>query len=208
MTKNELVGIWNYFLSLETDLANTSRYIEPKGQEDVYSFEFAKLLILACTEVESVLKAICYSITGKQPTGDIGAYKKIVLENYPRITEASVTVARLSKNIVPFSEWNDGKLSWWNAYQQVKHNRGAFFEQATYRHAVTSIAALYILIFYLAKIENITFHDYESKYIDSDYCCGYLLISPSESLPGFEKQKTDKISIDNLQVSDIIKKIE
>lgn len=208
MTKAELAGIWNYYLSLEADIANTSQYIEPKGQEDVYSFEFAKLLILSCTEVESVLKAICRAITGEQPGGDIGIYKKIVLENYPRITEASVVVTRLGTNLTPFSEWKTGKLSWWDAYQHVKHNRGAFFEQATYRHAVTSISALYILIFYLAKIEDLTFRDYDSKYIDSNYCYGHLLVSPSEQLPGFEKDKSEPIDLDHFNVSDIIKEID
>ena len=62
MDKKTLHGMWNYFLMLESDLDNTSRYIEPQGQENVYSFEFAKLLILACTEVESVFKAICFEI--------------------------------------------------------------------------------------------------------------------------------------------------
>ena len=62
MDEKTLRGMWNYFLMLESDLDNTSRYIEPSKQEDVYSFEFAKLLILACTEVESVFKAICFEI--------------------------------------------------------------------------------------------------------------------------------------------------
>ena len=66
MTKDELLGIWNYYLSLENDLANTSRYIEPMGQENVHSFEFAILIILACTEVESAFKILCQLITGHQ----------------------------------------------------------------------------------------------------------------------------------------------
>ena len=53
ITKEQFTGIWNYFLSLENDLSNTSRYIEPSGQEEVHSFEFAKLIILSCTEAES-----------------------------------------------------------------------------------------------------------------------------------------------------------
>ena len=49
MTEKEINGIWYYYLSIEDDLSNTSKYIEPDGQENVHSFEFAKLLILACT---------------------------------------------------------------------------------------------------------------------------------------------------------------
>lgn len=52
ITAGIINGIWNYYLSLEKDLDDTSRYIEPKGQENVFSFEFAKLLVLSCTELE------------------------------------------------------------------------------------------------------------------------------------------------------------
>ena len=121
MTSQELNNIWNYYLSLEQDISNTSRYIEPDGQEDVHSFEFAKLLILACTEVESVFKAICFKISGEQPPADIGKYKEMILGHYPKIIEASVTVNRLGKEIKPFQEWSKGPLSWWGAYQEVKH---------------------------------------------------------------------------------------
>ena len=54
MTTQTINEIWNYYLTLEGDITNTSRFIEPSGQENVHSFEFAKILILACTELESV----------------------------------------------------------------------------------------------------------------------------------------------------------
>lgn len=38
ITEKELSGIWNYYLSLEKDLDNTSRFIEPRGQENVFFF--------------------------------------------------------------------------------------------------------------------------------------------------------------------------
>ena len=71
MTTQTINEIWNYYLTLEGDIANTSRFIEPSGQENVHSFEFAKILILACTELESVFKLLCLEITGKQPEGTI-----------------------------------------------------------------------------------------------------------------------------------------
>ena len=86
-----------------------------------------------------------------------------------------------------FKEWKNGKLSWWEAYQKVKHNRGEFFNQATYRNVVSAISALYVLIFYLAKITDLTFRDNKSSYIDSQYAHGYLLIGPFESLPDFKE---------------------
>ena len=74
ITAEIINGIWNYYLSLEKDLDDTSRYIEPKGQENVFSFEFAKLLVLSCTELESVLKLLCYECSGEK-RGNIGMVK-------------------------------------------------------------------------------------------------------------------------------------
>ncbi len=186
MDKTTLRGIWNYFLTLESDLDNTSRYIEPSKQENVYSFEFAKLLILACTEVESVFKALCFEIEKKQVAGDIGTYKATILGKFPKIVDSVVNIKRLGKSMKPFEEWSSGPLSWWGAYQNVKHSRGSHFSDATYINATTALAALYILIFYLAKISGIEFDDYDSKYIDSDYCCPHLICEPPKKLPDFE----------------------
>lgn len=187
--KKTLYGMWNYFLMLESDLDNTSRYIEPQGQENVYSFEFAKLLILACTEAESVFKAICFEIEKKQVSGDIGTYKATILGKYPKIINATVKVKRLGRNIEPFNGWDTGPLSWWSAYNEVKHNRGSSFSDATYINATTAIAALYVLILYLAELTGIQFNGHESKYLDSDYVMGGILLGPFKKLPDFEESK-------------------
>ncbi len=44
MDADRLQGMWQYFLTLESDLDDTFRYIDPVGQENVHSFEFAKIL--------------------------------------------------------------------------------------------------------------------------------------------------------------------
>lgn len=188
ITETELNGIWNYYLSLEADMANTSRYIEPAGQENVYSFEFAKLLILSCTEVESVLKIICCEIEGRQVRGNMDVYRETVLRRYPKIVQSTVYVSRLGKNIEPFAAWNTGKLSWWYAYQEVKHNRAGYFTEATYQNAVNALAALYILIFYLAKIFNLDFDNRASSYITSKYSYEIMLFRAPKELPDFEEE--------------------
>ena len=189
LDEKTLHGMWNYFLMLESDLDNTSRYIEPQGQENVYSFEFAKLLILACTEVESVFKSICFEIKQKQVPGNIGEYKATILGNYPKIVNATVKVKRLGKNIEPFSGWDTGPLPWWSAYNAVKHNRESSFSNATYINATTAISALYVLILYLAELTGIKFNGHESKYLDSDYVLGGILFGPFKKLPDFEESK-------------------
>lgn len=186
MTQEKLNGIWNYYLSLERDMANTSQYIEPLGQENVYSFEFAKLLILSCTEVESLFKIVCSIISPNKCAGNIAAYKEIILDKYPNIIDAKVSISRLNTSIKPFDNWDTSKLIWWDAYQDIKHNRGKFFPAATYMNAVTALSALYVLIFYISEITNTTFNDYKSEYITSEYSHPYLFCAPNKKLPDFQ----------------------
>lgn len=189
LDEKTLHGMWNYFLMLEGDLDNSSRYIEPVGQENVYSFEFAKLLILACTEAEAVFKAICYEIEGKSVPGDIASYKATILARYPNVVKATVNISRLGRSIEPFAGWDSGKLTWWSAYNEVKHNRGSHFADANYINAANAISALYILIFYLAEITGIKFKNNASRYISSDYEDVSVTFGVLKKLPDFEDNK-------------------
>ena len=187
MDYNILYNSWNYYLSIERDLANTSQYVEPHGQENVYSLEFAKLLILACTEVESMFKVLCKEIIGDSVSANMSSYKETILGKYPRIVEATVSVSRLGASIKPFASWNTGKLAWWGAYQQVKHDRGSCFEQATYRNAVEAVAALYILLLYLFKICENSEPNEHGIYLSSPYRALAVHCRAPQNLPDFEE---------------------
>ncbi len=134
---------------LEDDLNNTSSYVEPQGQEDTFSFEFDKLLILSCTEVESVFKMICKAINSSRSPKIMPSYQEIILDKFPKIETTQVNVPRLGRNIYPFKNWSSGSLSWWNAYQVVKYNRKRNFDQATY---ISACSARAISITYIAFI--------------------------------------------------------
>ena len=190
ITAEIINGIWNYYLSLEKDLDNTSRSIEPKGQENVFSFEFAKLLVLSCTELESVLKLLCYECSGENK-GNFGEYKETVLTNYPKIVFAEVNIARWGETIRPFEGWDKGRLSWWDAYGNVKHNREDNFTEATYKNAVFALSALYISIFYLSNISGVSFSDYASTYIQSNYSSQGLAVAPNKKLPDLDPSFTE-----------------
>lgn len=187
MTQSELTNTWNYFLSLENDIAATSRYIEPNGQENVFSFEFSKLLMLSCTEVESVLKTICSIVEGRE-CGNIGEYKEIILKHYSKIVLAEVFIPRWGKTIRPFDGWDSGILDWWDAYVAIKHNRESSFESATYKNAVYALSALYVLILYLAKICGLRIDSEKSTYIISAYAFRLLACEPGKELPDYDTE--------------------
>ena len=188
MTQNELNIIWDYYLIIEEDLLSTARFVEPAEQEDVYSFEFQKIIILACTEIEKVFKSIAKETGVKEP-GNISEYKEIVLDKYPRIIECSVSVRRLGKKIKPFENWNSDKLKWWDAYTNLKHDLDDRIKQATCINAIYAISALYILILYLSEITGLELFNNESKYINSRYGFAKTAISNVSRLPDFDNEK-------------------
>ena len=176
---------WNYFRSLSDDMAQTARYVEPIGQENVYSIEFSKIIILSCVELESVFKALCVEIDGSE-CGSIDKYKEKILGRFPRIVDAIVEIPRAGMQLKPFDGWGTGPLPWWKAYTDVKHTRGKLFCQASYQNAVYALSALYISILYYSEITNAKLHTADGGYLSSDYADTIISYGKVKSLPDFE----------------------
>ena len=183
LTIERLHNLWDYYLLIENDMAQTSQYVEPVGQEKVYSLEFAKIIVLVCTEVDSVMNQICYELSG-ETQGEIKEYKGIILEYIPKIVTAKVTIPRWNKTIRPFSRWNKGPLAWWKTYTDVKHWRSIEFKQANYKNAVVTLSALYLLILYLADICGYSVDTDKSQYISCEYIRQNFFVAPPIMLPG------------------------
>lgn len=182
----ELATSWNYFLSIEEDLNATSRYIEPDGQENVHSFEFYKIIMLSCVEIESAFKQMCNAIDPSEKIGNMSDYKRMILGRYPKICECEVVVSRWhARAICPFEDWDKGRLKWWETYQAIKHNRFTDIMQANYKNAVYSLAALYVLILYLYKINGYDCKADDSKCFWSKYYPLVHYLPPQEQLPDF-----------------------
>ena len=194
MTENELNTIWEYYLIIEEDLANTARFVEPAEQENVYSFEFQKIIILACTEFEKVIKKLAKETCNTTP-GNMCEYKDFFMSNYPKIVDAVVRVSRLGREIKPFENWNNHKLSWWDAYTQLKHGSDNGIKNATCINAIYAMAALYILIFYLSKITKIKFSSGNSKFIHSDYGTVLLALNSGGKLPDFNDNNSQRKTV-------------
>ena len=185
MNDTELQNMWYYFLDLEKELADSSRYIEPEGQENVYSFEFRKIIILACTECETAFKSLCEIIDESKERGNIGDYKGIILSRFPKIVESEVIISRWHKTIQPFRGWDEGNLNWWDVNQKVKHDRGKNLKEATYENAVYTLSALYVLIFYLYRASSKYITELRSNYITSQYAPKYVIGKYDRELPDF-----------------------
>lgn len=188
--KKYIADSWNYYLSIERDLERTSSYVDPDGQENVYSYEFAKIIISASVEAETILKTMCADICGSAGQS-MKHYRTTLLNAFPGIVDDKVFSRRLRQTIAPFADWNKKSLTWWRAYCDIKHDRVNNKKKASLINAVNATAAVYILLFYLAEMNKLDFAVYESSYFVSEYGFKFLFNPPQNPLPGFSLKEYD-----------------
>lgn len=142
---------WKFYLRLEKEFWEIIQYIEfePKNYP-TYSLKLMQLLLNVGAEVDAVMKELC-GIDGSNRT-TIADYAKVLLSKYPQITEQKVCVFHHSLVLIPFADWNEEKpsqsLHFWNAYNEVKHNRADNYTLASLEVVANALAALFTLNMY------------------------------------------------------------
>jgi len=112
-------------------------YIEPsEAGLQTYSHKLRELLILACTDLECSLKH--YKLGENKNMSD---YCKILtlidLSNYSVILNGYSMFYKTS----PFEGWQTEKLTWYQAYNDTKHNRNNAFNRATLDNCLKAVCA-------------------------------------------------------------------
>ena len=120
---------WRYFLSLEREFVESLRYVElTTRQEEVFSFEFARLLLLLCSELDVVFKVACDHAAPASGADSIGKYFECLDGKYDLGSE-EVRVDRYSRRLAPFLGWTaQAPPSWWTAGNKVKKRTYRFAE--------------------------------------------------------------------------------
>jgi hypothetical protein len=138
---------WNYFLALEHDLEAVSRYIEfSPANFSVYSIELAHLLFAAASEVDVVAKLVCEQVRPEAPRHNINHYKDILVSELPHLTADEVLVPRYGLTLTPWEAWSgESHPLWWRGYNNVKHERDRYFNEATLKNSLNALAALMLL---------------------------------------------------------------
>ena len=98
---------WNYFLAIESDLENLSRYIEfIDANFNTYSIELARLLSASSSESDVVLKELCALLRPNEKRKDINDYKKIIKNNMSELINESIYIKRYGISVKPWDNWN------------------------------------------------------------------------------------------------------
>ncbi|HJX66898.1 MAG TPA: hypothetical protein VJ860_23450 [Polyangia bacterium] len=103
---------WNYFLAIEDDLENLSRYIDLRADNfATYSIETAKILMAASQEVDVLFKAICRHDKAKAER--IEDYFDLMTKKHPAIFDAEVRLVHHGLVRAPFKGWTKTKPPGW-----------------------------------------------------------------------------------------------
>jgi len=134
------------------DFLKLCEYVEPADvNERVYSHRLYELYLRACTEFENVCKEILIG-SGYQKSGNFKISDYRTLDASLKLSQREVGLLfwqPTEKYISPFKDWQimGAPLSWYQSYNEVKHNRNAEFSKASLENAVKAVAGLFLLLF-------------------------------------------------------------
>jgi hypothetical protein len=181
---------WQYFISLETSLNETTRYVElSETNYPVFSIEYARILLSTASEVDVVCKLLCAKVDSAAKAGNIDDYRKIILSAYPKFPQIKIQVPRLEMDISPWEDWGkDKNPEWWRNYNNVKHERGKYFEEANLKNSLFALSGLFAVLLYYYQVEAYKgdLHPFP-RLIDYEKFPGYLIVTPGMELPDFPR---------------------
>ncbi|MGM0168001.1 hypothetical protein IGI39_003013 [Enterococcus sp. AZ135] len=158
MDRNQFENYWSYYLNLENMFAKTEQYISHSvANQKAYSNEFAKIILLSCSEIDSLLKIVCIhlNIPKDRKYFNMSSYAKALLKisSIKKIAFSTLPTTSNKENgivVFPFKDLNSNKeyagLSWWSDYQKIKHDRHKNATFGNLQNSALSLAAHYIIL--------------------------------------------------------------
>src|SRR5262249_42704776 len=148
--RDELAAFQGQLAALTTQLERITRTVHPTERNyRTFGHEIRNVLILACTEVEAQWRGILLA-NGMSK-------ERFATNDYVRLCEAM----RLNEYEVgffdypwivpirPFEQWRTDApartIGWYDAYNQVKHDRANSFSRATLQSALEAVSACAIM---------------------------------------------------------------
>lgn len=146
---------WSYYLAIENQLENISRYIEfDDSNQFTYSIELARILLSASSEVDVLMKQFCKLLDSSSRTSSINAYRECVTTLCPNFARENAYIGRFGLSMSPWDNWiGSTNPDWWTGYNKVKHHRDEHFTKANLKNAINAVAALHILVVYFYKYD-------------------------------------------------------
>ncbi|HSX17947.1 MAG TPA: hypothetical protein VLE51_01150 [Candidatus Saccharimonadales bacterium] len=168
------------FELLQKDLLTLFEYIEPsKFSKDTYSFRTFEFLLRTSTEIEANCKSIFKLNTYTQKVEErwnMTDYFKINKSHYLSDYRIKMPFWDGSEKIrQPFKEWSGGsfqQLTWYDAYNQVKHDRTGNLHYASFNNLINAFCGLVVIL--------------TTQFLDNDFMQRASAITDEGPNDGFE----------------------
>jgi len=144
---------WNYYLAIEKDLENMSRYIEfSTANLGTYSIELTHILLSASSEIDVIMKQLCAMVSPGQNADNINDYKAIIQGHLVPFINEEISIVRYGLTYKPWDNWlGTQNPNWWRSYNNVKHQRNNHFNEANLQNTINAVGALLITVVYFYK---------------------------------------------------------
>ncbi|MBU7027209.1 MAG: hypothetical protein HXS48_09720 [Theionarchaea archaeon] len=155
--------LWKWYMEVEGRFIEYCEYVPLREEHyKVWSLKLASIIIEICSILDSFFKVgsswlFDYpeidsskftderrKIEGDKP--NIYIWKK-VYDAFYGLNEKKIHVIPLRKSVCPFGSWKNGsELEWWNAYNDIKHDRFRELEKASLENTLFALASLFLAI--------------------------------------------------------------
>lgn len=147
-------------VALRSELQDILRVVHPVAENfDAYGHSIRNLLILAATEVETYWKGI-FAANGAEARN---THDYVKLADAMRLPDYAIKLPHYPwlEPIRPFEKWRPSQtptqdLSWYDAYNGVKHNREEEFSRATLMNVLKAVCGCAVMTF--AQFGSTGFH--------------------------------------------------
>lgn len=136
-----------------TCLCDIFKVVEPeKANLKTYGNAFRNVILLACTEVDSLMKTLLLKNGVKRKNDIYNTRDYVQLLKPLQLDGYSLSLLNILglKEHTPFAGWKDDKttqsLKWYNAYNSIKHDRIHNFKLANLENAISSVMAFAIIL--------------------------------------------------------------
>ncbi len=145
----------SYYRLLERDLDACFRYVEPIDSHfDIYSDEFARIILCASSEIENALKGFASASNLTPSPANILGFFDVVTSRFPKFCTMELFLPRCSLVFAPWLSWSAQTApDWWTfGYNKIKHDRLNNPGAATLRRAIDAVGALQVLLLHYYRV--------------------------------------------------------
>jgi hypothetical protein len=137
--------------ALIQQLEQICRIVQPvEANFQAFGHEIRNVLILACTEVEAQWKAILktHGVAAENTKDYVKLASPMKLSDYT----VEFPYYPWIPAVCPFENWHSGTktptkdLRWYDAYNNVKHDRESNFKQASLGHAFQALSGFFVML--------------------------------------------------------------